>query len=147
MIYFIFASGSPSIGVSASVSVLPMSIWDWFPLGLTGWISLQSKGLLRVFSTWTTWCEELTHRKRPWCWERLKVGGEGDNRGRDGLMASLMQWTWVWVSSRSWWWTGRPGMLQFMGSQRVGHNWATELNWTDDCITLWIYQKSLNHKL
>ena len=62
-------------------------------------------------------------------WERLKAGGEGDNRGWDGRMASLTQWTWVWASSGSWWWTGRPGLLQYMGLQRVGHDWATELNW------------------
>ena len=65
--------------------------------------------------------------KRPWCWERLKAGGEGDNRGRDGWMASRTQWTWVWVNSESWWWTGRPGVLLSMGSQRVGHDWSTEL--------------------
>ena len=61
------------------------------------------------------------------------IGGkrEGDDRGWDGWMASLTRWTWVWVNSRSWWWTGRPGVLWFMGSQRVGHDWATELNWTD----------------
>ena len=76
-----------------------------------------------------TWCEELTHLKRPWCWERLKAGGEGDNRGWDGWMASPTQWTWVWVNSRSWYRTGRPGVLQSMGSQRVGHDWATELIW------------------
>ena len=76
-----------------------------------------------------TWCEELTHLKRPWCWERLKVG-EGD-RVWDGWMASLTQWTSVWVNSGSWWWTGRHGVLQFMGSQRVGLDWTTELNWTD----------------
>ena len=70
-----------------------------------------------------------SHLKRPCCWERLKVGGEGDDRGWDGWMASPTQWTWVWVNSRSWWWTGRPGVLQFMGSQRVRHDWATELNW------------------
>ena len=58
------------------------------------------------------------------------AGGEGDDRGWDGWMTSLTRWTWVWVNSRSWWWTGRPGMLRFMGSQRVGHDWATELNWT-----------------
>ena len=74
-----------------------------------------------------TWCEELTHLKRPWCWGRFKAG-EGDDRGWDGWMASLTQWTWVWVNSGSWWWTGKPGMLQFMGSQRVRHDWATELN-------------------
>ena len=78
-------------------------------------------------STLATWCEELTHWKRPWCWARLKIGGEGDDRGWDGWMASPTRWTWVWVSSGSWWWTGKPGVLQSMGSQRVGHDWATEL--------------------
>ena len=82
-------------------------------------------------NTLATWCEELTHLKRPWCWERLKVGGEGDDRGWDGWMASPTQWAWVWVNSRSWWWTARPGVLQSMGSQRVRHDWVTELNWTD----------------
>ena len=68
------------------------------------------------------------------CWEGLGAGGEGDDRGWDGWMVSLTQWTWVWVNSGSWWWTGRPGMLQFAGSQRVRHDWATELNWTDSCL-------------
>ena len=77
------------------------------------------------------WCEELTHWERPWCWERLKVGEEGDDRGWDGWMASLTQWTWVWASSGSWWWTGKPGVLQSMVLQRGGHDWATELNWTE----------------
>ena len=77
-----------------------------------------------------TWWEELTPWKRSWCWERLKAGGEGDDRGWDGWMASPMRWMWVWVSSRSWWWTGRPGVLRSMGSQRVGHDSVTELNWT-----------------
>ena len=77
-----------------------------------------------------TWCEELTHLKRPWCWERLRVGGEGDDRGWDGWMASPTQWTWVWATSESWWWTGKPGVLQFMGSLRFRHDWGTELNWT-----------------
>ena len=80
-------------------------------------------------NTLATCCKELTHWKRPWCWERLRAGEEGDDRGWDGWMASPTQWTWVWVDSRSWWWTGRPGVLWFMGLQRVGHNWATELNW------------------
>ena len=62
---------------------------------------------------------------------KLRAEGEGDDRGWDGWMASPTRWTWVWVNSRSWWWTGRPGVLQFMGSQRVGHDWATELNWTE----------------
>ena len=69
--------------------------------------------------------------ERLWCWEGLEAGGEGDNRGGDGWMASPTRWTWVWVNSGSWWWTGRPGLLLFMGSQRVGHDWATELNWTE----------------
>ena len=73
-----------------------------------------------------TWWDEPTHWKRSWCWERLKTGGEGDDKGWGGWVASLTQWTWVWVSSRSWWRTGRPGMLQSMGSQRVRHDWATE---------------------
>ena len=79
-----------------------------------------------------TLCEELTHLKRPWCWERLKAGGEGADRGWDGRLASPTQWTWVWVDSGSWWWTGRPGVLRFMGSQRVRHDWVTELNWTEN---------------
>ena len=80
-------------------------------------------------NTLATWCEELTHLKRPWCRERLKARGEGDNKGWDGWMASLTQWRWVWVNSRSWWWTGRPGLLQSTVLQRVRHDWATELNW------------------
>ena len=82
-------------------------------------------------SSLATSCQELTHWKRPWCWEGLGAGAEGDDRGWDGWMASLIRWAWVWVNSWSWWWTGRPGMLRFMGLQRVGHDWATELNWTD----------------
>ena len=82
-------------------------------------------------NTLATWCEAPTHWKRPWCWEKLRAGGEGDNKGWDGWMASPTWWTWVWVNSGSWWWTGRPGVLRFMGSQRVGHDWATQLNWTD----------------
>ena len=77
---------------------------------------------------WPPHCEELTHWERPWRSEGMGAGGEGDNRGWDGWMASPTQWTWVWVNSGSWWWTGRPGMLRFMGSPRVGHDWATELN-------------------
>ena len=82
-------------------------------------------------STLATSCEELTHWKRFRCWEGLGAGGEGDNRGWDGWMASLTRWTWIWVNSGSCWWTGRPGVLRFMASQRVRHDWATELNWTE----------------
>ena len=78
-----------------------------------------------------TWCKELTHLKRPWFGERLTAEGEGDDRGWDSWMASLTQWAWVWVNSGSWWRTERPGVLRFMGSQGVGHDCVTELNWTE----------------
>ena len=95
----------------------------------------QAGGIFTTIATWknsnllATWCKDLTHWKRPWCWERLKAGEEGDNRGWDGWMASPTQWTWVWVSSRNWWWTGKPGVLQIMGSQSVRQDWGTGLNW------------------
>ena len=78
-----------------------------------------------------TWCEEITHWKKPWCCKRFKARGEGDNSGQDGWMASVIQQKWVWVNSRSCWCTGKLGVLQFMESQRVGHDWVTELNWTE----------------
>ena len=116
-------------------------LWCWRRLLRVPWTARRSnQSILKEISlewcwSWksnilATWCEELTHLKRSWCWERLKAGGEGDNKRWDGWMASPTQWTWVWVNFRSWWWTGRPGMLWFMGSQRVRHDWATELNWT-----------------
>ena len=89
-------------------------------------------------NTLATWREELTHWKRPWFWEKLKAGGEGDDRGWDGWMASLTQWTWIWVNSGSCWWTGRPSVLRSMGSQRVEHDWATELDWTEALLPSWI---------
>ena len=93
-------------------------------------------------STLATWCEELTHWKRPWCLERLKVRGEGEDRGWDCWRASPTQWTWV--NPGSWWWTERPGMLQSMGTQRVRQNWANELIWTDSeckCSCAWKLKK------
>jgi len=82
------------------------------------------------FNTLATWCIGLTHLKRTWRWERLRAGGEGDNRGWDGWMASPSQWTWVWVNTRSWWWTGRPG-----GSWGHKESDTTErLNWLTDLI-------------
>ena len=116
----------------------------WESLGLQDRISQSwRKSVLNVHwkdwcwswssSTLATWCEKLTYLKRPWCWERLKAEGEGDDGGWDGWMASPTRCTWVWVSCRSWWWTGRPGVLQSMGSQRVGLDWATELtDWLGD---------------
>ena len=78
-------------------------------------------------NTLAIWCKELTYWKRPWCWERLKAGGEGDDRGWDGWMASLTQWTWVWVNFSTWWWTGSPGMLRCMGSKES--DMTEQLNW------------------
>ena len=117
-------------------------LWHWRRLLRVPWLQgnstspSQRKLVLNIhWKDWrwswnsshlATWCEELTHWKRPWCWERLSAGGEGDDRGWDGWMASLTQWTWVWVNSGSWWWTGRPGVLQSMKSQRAEHDLATE---------------------
>ena len=100
-------------------------------------------------NTLATWCEELTHLKRPWCWDRLKVGGEGGDWGWDAWMASLTWWTWVWANSGRWWWTGKPGVLKSMGLQsRTPLSDWTELNWTEylnththfsKCHTIYFY--------
>ena len=124
--------------------------WCWRRLLRVPWTARRSnQSILKEISPlvhWKDWCwsrnsntlatscKELTHWKRPWCWEGLGAGEEGDDTGWDGWMASLTWWTWVWVNSGSRWWIGRPGVLRFMGSQRVGHNWATELNWTERFI-------------
>ena len=136
------------IGLWRKLSTEKLMLWNygvgedsWESLGLQGDPTSPSwrRSVLGVHwkdwcwswnsSTLATWCEELTYWKRPWCCEGLWAGGEGDDRGWDGWMASSTRWAWVWVNSRSWWWTGRPGVLRFMGSQRVRHDWATELNW------------------
>ena len=80
-------------------------------------------------NTLATWCKEPTQWKRPWCWGRLRAGGEGGDRGWDGWMASLTQRTWVFVNSGRWGRTGKPGVLQSAGSQRVGHDLPTEQQW------------------
>ena len=109
------------------------------PKGNQSWLFWMNTGRTEYWKDWcwsgssntlATWCEELTHWKRPWCWERLKAGGEGDDRGWAAWMASLTRWTWVWASFGSCWWTGKPGVL-WSSTQRVGHDWATELNWTE----------------
>ena len=121
-------------------------LWCWRKLLRVPWTARRSNlSILKEISpeyslkdwcwswnsnTLATWCEELTHLKRPWCWERLKAGGEGDDRGWDGWMASLTQWTWVSPSFGSWWWTGSLVCCSPQG-RRVGHDWAIELNWTD----------------
>ena len=117
-------------------------LWCWRRLLKVPWTargsnqSILKESSLECWKDWgwswssnnlATWCEELTHLKRPWCWERLKAGGEVDNRGWDGWMASPIQWTWVWVNSGSWWWTGRPGP-EVHGMANSG----TQLgNWTE----------------
>ena len=101
--------------------VNPKGNQSWIFIGRTGYWSWTS-------NTLATWCEELTHWKRPWCWERLKAG-EGDNWGWDGWMASLTQWTWVWASSRSWWWTESLVCCSPWGHKALD---MTEwLNWTE----------------
>ena len=114
-------------------------LWCWIRLLRVPWTARRSnqvhpkenqswKFIGRMLKLKFQYFRSLTQLKRPWCWERLKAG-EGDDRGWDGWMASPTQWTWVWVSSGSRWWTGKPGMMQSMGLQRVIHDWATELNW------------------
>ena len=110
---------------------------SWESLGLQGDQTSQfwSKSTLNIYfknccwsrgsNTLNIWCKGQSLWKRTWCRERLKAGGEGDDRGWNGWMASPTRWTWVWVGSRSWWWTGKPVVLQSMGS----HDWATEMNW------------------
>ena len=127
-------------------------LWCWRRLLWVPWTARRSnKSILKEISPEYSleglmlklklqyWCKELTHWKRPWWWERLRAGGEGDDRGWDDWMASPTQWTWVLVDSGSGWWTGRPGMLRFMGSQRVGHDWVTELNWTETMSRVLIF--------
>ena len=105
-------------------------IWCWRGLLRVSWTARKSNQDWCWgwnFNTLATWCEELTHWKRPWIWERLKVGGEGDNRKWDAGMPLPARWTWVWAGSGSWLWTGKPGLLQSMGSQS-----QTQLsNWTE----------------
>ena len=139
-----YGCGSWTIKKAEHLRIDAFEVWCWRRLLRLPWTARRSnQSILKEISleysleglmlklklqSLATWCEELTHWKRPWWWERLKVGGEGDNRGWDGWMASLTQWTWVW------WWTGKPGMIQSMGSQRVRHDWVTELNWTEASI-------------
>ena len=117
-------------------------LWCWRRLLRVPWIARSNQSILKEISpeysledwcwnwnsnTLVTWCKELTHCKRSWCWARLKAWGNGDDRGWDGWRASLTRWTWVWSSSGSWWSTGSPGMLHSIGLQRVTHDWATVL--------------------
>ena len=116
-----------------------MSYWQGWETGLSldceDWCWSWSSDIL------ATWCEEPTHWKRPWCWERLKAGGEGDNRGWDGWMASLTQWTWVWAN----WETAKDREAWHAavnGSQRVWHHWATEQQVPVTGMWLWVSNES-----
>ena len=99
------------------------------PKGDQSWVFIGRTDAEAETNILATSCEELTHWKRLWCWEGLGAGGGREDRGWDGWVVSPTQWTWVWVNSGSWWWTGRPGVLRFMVLQRVRHDWVTELNW------------------
>ena len=108
--------------------------------------SLEGLMLKLMLQYLATWCEQLTHWKRPWCWERLKAGGEGDNRGWDGWMPSPTRWTWVWASSGSWmdmeaWSRSFPYFLQFKSefSNKEFMIWATVSSWSCFC---WLYRAS-----
>ena len=113
----------------------PFEMWCWKRLLRVPWTSRRSKQLILKENKPEYSLEGLMLKLKLqyfghlwcWCWE-------GNDRGWDGWMASPTQWTWVWVNSGSWWWTGRPGVLWFMGSQRVEHDWATELNWTERIV-------------
>ena len=132
-----------------------LELWCWRRLLRVPWTARRSnqsilrKSVLNVHwkdwcwswnskNTWATWCEELTRWKRPWWWERLKVGGEGDDRGWDGWMASPTQWTGVWANSRRQWRQGSLECCSPWGWQGAEHNWATEqqqqINVTSDCL-------------
>ena len=109
----------------------PLDYKEIQPVHLKGnqsWIFIGRTDAEAETPKFTIWCEELTHLKRPWCWERLKAGHKGDNRRWDGCKASPTQWIWIWINSRSWWRARRPGVLQSMGLQKVKYNWVTELN-------------------
>ena len=101
------------------------------PKGDQSWIVMEGLMLKLKLQYFGHLMQRTDSFEKTWCWERLKAGGDGDDREWDGWMASPTQSTWVWVNSGSWRWTGRPGMLQSMGLQRVRHDWATELNWID----------------
>jgi len=130
----IIAQIPPCVAISIS-----KAIQCWIPAFLTCICSVFNAWIALMLSFRALWV------KRPWCWERLRAGGEGNDRGWDGWMASPTQCTWVWVNSGSWWWTGGPGVLRFKGLQRVRHNWATELNWIELGEISWSFNS--NHSI
>ena len=120
---------SRDITLPTKVCLVKATVFPVVIYGCESWTIKKANAL-------ANWCKKLTNWKRPWCWERLKAWGEGDDRGWDGYMALPTWWAWVWASSGSWWWTGKPGVLQSMGWQRVRHDRATKLNCTALLMTL-----------
>ena len=138
---------TPEKKKAESLRIDAFELWYWRRLLRVPWTARRSnKSILKETSPWCS-LEGLMLRLKlqyfghlMWRVDSLEktlilggigAGGEGDNRGWNGWMASLTWCTWIWVNSGSWWWTGRPGVLRFIGSQRVGHDWGTELNWTE----------------
>ena len=146
MVFPVVMYGCESWTITEHRRINAFELWCWKRLLRVPWTSRRSnqsilKGISPEYSLqglmpklklqyFDHWCEELIHWKRSWYYRRLKAG-EGAKRGRDGWMALLTRWTWVWASSGSWWWTGKPGVLQSMGLKRVGHDWATEQQWAN----------------
>ena len=138
--------------LGSSSRIDAFELWCWRRLLRVPWTSRRSNQfILKEISPrislegmtlkLATSCEELTHWKRPWCWEGLGAGGEGDDRGWDGWMASLTRWTWVWVNPGSWWWTGRAGVLDFgVAKSRTRLSDRTELNWKRIYILWYIFE-------
>ena len=139
----LYGCASRTIKEDKGGRIAAFNLWCWWRLLRVPWTawrsnqsilkevspeySLEGQMLKLKLQYFGSWCNELIHLKRPWCWGRLKVGGKGDNRGWDGWMASLTQWTWVWVDSG----TRRPGVLWFMGLQsQTQLSNLTELNWS-----------------
>ena len=127
---YYFAKKGPS-SQSYSFSSSHAWMWEldykerWAPKNWCFWTKAEAP----ILANSNTWCKELTHLKRPWCWERLKVGGEGEDRWWDGWMASPAQWKWVWVNSRNWWWTGRSGCYSPWGHKEL--DMTEQLSWTE----------------
>ena len=139
---------SRDITLPTKVCLVKAMVFQVVMYGCESWtVKKAERWRIDAFELWC--CRRLL--RIPWtarrCWEGLGAGGEGDNRGWDGWMVSPTLWTWVWANSRSWWWTGRPGVLWFMGSQRVGHNWATELNWMCQNYLLSVLDSSNNSEM
>ena len=152
MIFPVVVYGCDTIKKAECQRIDAFKLWCWRRFLRVPWTARRSiKSILKEISPeyllerlmlklryFGTWCEELTPWNRPWFWERLKVGGEGNNRGWDGWMASLTLRTWVWSISGSWWWTGKLGLLQSMGLQRMGLGWVTELNYNSKSYIFWL---------